>query len=165
VDEIKLNRWERKLATALGKAKAQWCRDNQAQSTMPVAQREAAQINGYARELAVAKLLNLYPSFSDEPDRWDLVLPCGRKLDVKGSDDYNGNLLLAAHSKSEADVYVLCNGVPDDHFEIWGWVFRERMLRDWWTHVPEPCYGVLKCQLEPTMRALLYMRPEETVVV
>jgi hypothetical protein len=81
------------------------------------------EINGLGGEIAVAKALNLYPDINTEDiSRFDILLPNGKKLEIKTTEYPHGKLIV--RKKNAADIYVLVTGVIPD-YTIVGYIFKK----------------------------------------
>lgn len=90
-------------------------------------------INGMAGEIAVAKMLNVYPDvtigFGDfNALAWDLTTAKGTRIDVKTSfEDYHDLYVLLDKPKDYCDVFIQvygCNPV----FEIYGFAYAKDVM-------------------------------------
>lgn len=71
--------------------------------------------NGLGGEVAVCKLFNLFPDLiTNEVSDYDCTLHDGTKVEVK-TTQYPHGKLIARHTKSSADIYVLVTGTMPDY--------------------------------------------------
>lgn len=86
---------------------------------------------GYMAELAVARVLNVYPDLSTEPRSggYDLITPTGTRIDVKWTAGDGHKLLVNLEKDTgNTDVFVLVVGKPP-RLTVVGWAYeRELML-------------------------------------
>ncbi len=86
---------------------------------------------GASAELALCRMLNIYPSgvlqTARPDDGADLTIN-GWSIDVKASRYASARLLVAVHKKHHADLYTLLIG-QNGRYEFGGWATREEILR------------------------------------
>lgn len=88
-------------------------------------------LDGIAAEIAVARLLNLYPDTSISPRHGgaELVSRLGHTLDVKATRYAGGRLLaVAGKSAGDADVYVLVRVLDGWQYQALGWAWAGELL-------------------------------------
>ena len=123
---ITLNEIEKQTAVILARSRKKNNADNGMKSKITVDYDvNKAELEGVAGELAMAKLLNVYPDYTiytrssrcgTEP--YDLLLSNGLCVDVKTTSYYKGKLINPIHKNITADLFAL-------------WVLINR--DEWWT--------------------------------
>lgn len=112
---------------------------------------EKINVDGFAAEFIVCKLLNCFPDFliHNRAGGWDLVWE-DRKIDVKFT---NTNYLIAPkHKKVDAcDLYVLVKG-KFPHYEVIGFDYSHELIKD--SNLSnkfggQECYLIHKDELQP----------------
>lgn len=88
-------------------------------------------LDGAAAEIAVAKLINVYPdlSISVRHGGYDLITSKGNRIDVKQTSYKNGRLICRSdRPDNNVDIYILCIGtVPI--FNVRGWAWKHELVR------------------------------------
>lgn len=106
-------------------------------------------IEASAGELAVAKVLNVYPEWSPAPKapKFDLQLN-GQHIDVKTTQHEKGNLLIP--NLNEDNIYVLVRGSMPN-FEVVGYIPGTLVAKigEKTDQVYQPCYTIYWQQLFP----------------
>lgn len=133
--EIILEEYEQKLCRSFGRARYQTARDSGVENKKIGDQsNEETDVDGFAAELAFAKLMNLYPDLSIGARRGgvDLLLGSGKKVDVKQTKYPNGRLLAAPHCTGENDYYVLMTGSLKDgaRFTYRGFATKAELINE-----------------------------------
>lgn len=84
--------------------------------------------DGIGGEIAVSRLLNVYPSLVLKPDAgWDILYK-DMKIDVKTTRYSNGRLLAKLNSRDEeVDAYLLVTGVFPE-YNVIGYALRGSLL-------------------------------------
>ena len=129
---ITLNKMEQELAKMVGLARHN---QNLANGTNSDAIAKADNdINGFAGEIAVARVINGYPDLSIGPHRrgYDLKMRghAGRdvRIDVKTTRHKEGYLIAKKWRKADdCDMYVLVSGTMP-RYEIQGWVWSIELI-------------------------------------
>lgn len=89
------------------------------------------EIDGIAGEIAVAKLLGVYPDIDPTPrvGGADLVSKTGVRVEVKTTHHETGKLIAQKwKTPKDSDIYVLVIGsLPE--FDIRGWMYSTELLR------------------------------------
>jgi len=88
-------------------------------------------IEGLKAELALAKILNVYPNFNcTGPTHVDLRFG-DRTIDVKWTKNPDHNLAVVGRKNLEnsADIFALMRGPTDGEMEFAGWVTKEEFFR------------------------------------
>ena len=106
---IELNETDMGLAELISEGRLQ--RDNDAGRTLHSISKIDPRVRmlvGAQSEVAVAKMLNLYPDTDvEKPGLFDLVLG-GKKVEVKTTNYVRGNLLVPIYKLTDrADIYIL----------------------------------------------------------
>lgn len=87
-------------------------------------------LEGAGAEIALARVLNVYPDLDNKAGDEDLVLKDGRRVDVKSTRYKSGRLLAVPWKKGKpADLYVLLIGSFPE-YRIAGWVTRDELFND-----------------------------------
>jgi len=71
-------------------------------------------VEGFGAELAVAKVLNVYPDLSPGYSKIDLTFN-GQTINVKQTKYDKGRLLVPEYQGKTADWYILCTGQPPEY--------------------------------------------------
>ena len=84
--------------------------------------------DGLGGEIAVSRLLNVYPNLVLKPDAgWDILYQ-GTKIDVKTTRYINGRLLAKLNSRDdEVDAYLLVTGTFPE-YNVVGYASRDSLL-------------------------------------
>lgn len=88
--------------------------------------------NGAQGEWAYAKGHNVYPcTNTTHPDAWDVIVPGWGKVDVKTTENENGNLVVpyGARFKMQPDQYALMIG-SDGQFEYFGHILATIVIQE-----------------------------------
>jgi hypothetical protein len=90
-------------------------------------------IDGFGAELACAKLFNVFPDTevhcrSSKNDDGDLVLPSGKRIDVKFAAYERGLLLVPTWQQTKVDFYVLITG-KSPTYTYRGAISKEELIR------------------------------------
>ena len=129
---VTLNQVEQNLAKEVGIKRHQ---QNLANGTNSSAQSEPENdINGFAGELAVARVINAYPDLTIGPHRrgYDLKMRGNKgenvRIDVK-TTKHNPGYLIAKHWRkvTDCDMYVLVSGKMP-RYEIQGWCYSVELI-------------------------------------
>tara|TARA_R100000742_G_C4259352_1_gene77180 strand:- start:201 stop:716 length:516 start_codon:yes stop_codon:yes gene_type:complete len=129
---VTLNQVEQNLAKEVGIKRHQ---QNLANGTNSSAQSEPENdINGFAGELAVARVINAYPDLTIGPHRrgYDLKMRGNQgenvRIDVK-TTKHNPGYLIAKHWRkvTDCDMYVLVSGKMP-RYEIQGWCYSVELI-------------------------------------
>ena len=129
---VTLNQVEQNLAKEVGIKRHQ---QNLANGTNSSAQSEPeSDINGFAGELAVARVINAYPDLTIGPHRrgYDLKMRGNQgenvRIDVK-TTKHNPGYLIAKHWRkvTDCDMYVLVSGKMP-RYEIQGWCYSVELI-------------------------------------
>lgn len=129
--KVTLTLMEQRLAKAL----ARWRQDTQRENGVTdrrVSEKHEVDIDleGAGAELALARVLNVYPDLDNTPSEEDLVTRDGRRVDVKATRYSSGRLLAVPWKRGHpADVYVLMVG-KFPTYRIAGWIPREELFQD-----------------------------------
>lgn len=108
--KVSLSVAEQKLATFVGKRRFLMARQQGLHNRkMNPRTQEETEVNGMAAEIALCKILNVYPDLGDQHQVADMEF-CGYTIDVKQTHYENGRLLLEYAKKSYCDIYVLMVG-------------------------------------------------------
>ena len=87
-------------------------------------------LEGFAGEYVVAKVLNVFSSFNCDIDRFDAIGRTGATIDVKTTDNLSGNLLVPlGKAKDPCDVYVLVVG-KFPTYEVKGYARKEEVFKE-----------------------------------
>ena len=88
--------------------------------------------DGFGGEFAFCKWDNIYPSFiTGKTDKWDCVSSDGTKVDVKTTDNQNGNLLVQGTKEiDDVDVYFLVIKISNELFNIVGYEDSKNVICD-----------------------------------
>ena len=129
---VTLNQVEQKLAKDVGIKRRQQNLDNG--TNLSAKSSADNDINGFAGELAVARVINGYPDFSIGPHRrgYDLKMRGNNgenfRIDVK-TTKHNPGYLIAKHWRKveDCDMYVLVSGTMP-RYEIQGWVYSVELI-------------------------------------
>lgn len=120
---VKLNKLEIELVSKLAKARRKHNQKVKRNDLLKADKSKAdfIELNGLAGEFAVAKALNLYPDTDPEViSRYDLILPSGKRLEIKTTEHKTGKLIV--RELNSASYYVLVTGTYDKGFDILGYV-------------------------------------------
>ncbi len=140
---VTLNEVEQKLAKLVGAKRHQ---QNLTNGTNSSAKSDPDNdINGFAGEIAVARVINSYPDFSIGPHRrgYDLKMR-GKKgqdvrIDVKTTRHQAGYLIAKKWRKvDDCDMYVLVSGTMP-RYEIQGWVWSVELINP--SNISDNGYG------------------------
>jgi len=134
--KVTLTPMEQRLAKAL----ARWRQDTQRANGVTdrrVSEKHEVDIDleGAGAELALARVLNVYPDLDNVPSEEDMVTRHGVRVDVKATRYTTGRLLAVPWKKGHpADVYVLMVG-KFPSYRVAGWIptaelFQEQNLQD-----------------------------------
>jgi hypothetical protein len=129
---VTLNEVEQNLAKTVGLKRHQ---QNLANGTnSDVVAKADNDINGFAGEIAVARVINAFPDLSIGPHRrgYDLKMRGNNnedvRIDVKTTRHKEGYLIAKKWRKSEdCDMYVLVSGTMP-RYEIQGWVWSVELI-------------------------------------
>jgi len=86
----------------------------------------ALKVEGFGAELAVAKVLNVYPDLTLGYSKVDLTF-YGQTINIKQTKYESGLLLIPEYQGKTADWYILCTGTPPE-YTIRGAMHSEKVL-------------------------------------
>lgn len=152
---VVLNKNERQLARYIGGMRSSTNRDRGIEDKKR-SNKKGVEIDtaGFAGELVVARLLNLYPDFGMEATNQADLTFRGHSIDVKTSKYPTARLLAPPHKadKDYADIFMLVTGEMPS-FTVRGWirgdelVTRDRLVEDFKGY--GPAYVVPQSELHP----------------
>lgn len=159
--EVVLDEYEQKLSVSMGRARYNAARAaNVKDKKIGDQSNEETDTDGFAAELAFAKLMNLYPDLTIGARRGgvDILLPSGKKVDVKQTKYPNGKLLAAPHCTGENDYYVLMTGSLNEgaKFTYRGYATKAELINESSTvqltkDGPLTKYGLEQSKLHPEL--------------
>jgi hypothetical protein len=125
--KVELNKDEVALVELLSRKRSQYNKKVKRNDLLKADKSRSAFIekNGLGGEFATAKALNIYPDINSERiTRFDILLPNGKKVEVKTTEYETGKLIV--RNKNAADLYILVTGkIPE--YKIIGYIYRNNL--------------------------------------
>jgi hypothetical protein len=109
--KIVLTEVEQQLAKIHATVSEQYSRSHNYDTTNKRDERSHLELHyqGFGAELAVARVLNIYPDMSSDYSEYDLLWE-GKTINVKSTKYPNGRLLIPEYQGRTADWYILVTG-------------------------------------------------------
>lgn len=146
---VQLNKDERTLVEKISKERTKHDRRVGRKDLLRAHKNKARfiEVNGLGGEYAVAKALNLYPDINTQDiSNYDLILPDGRKLEIKTTEYKTGRLIIK--TKNRADLYILVTGTMPSYTVV-GYIKADEVNEHWKKWGKEHSFVIEQDQLHP----------------